>query len=86
MHVHVEDYKANVIYNKKKITISRHNQLRDYIADSSCKACLSPLVETGSGILPKDQSRPADILVPNWSLSRPATFDIKLINLLNYNL
>ena len=27
--------------------------------------------------------RPADILVPNWSLSRPAAFDIKVINPLN---
>ena len=40
-------------------------------------------IEKGSGILPKDQSRPADILVPNWSLSRPAVFDIKVINPLN---
>ena len=84
MHVHVEDYKANVIEDKKKITITRHNQLRDYITDFCCKACLSS-VEEGSGILPKYQSRPADILVPNWSLSRPATFDIKLMNLLSCN-
>ena len=42
-----------------------------------------PTIEKGSGILPKDQSRPADILVPNWSLSCPAAFDIKVINLLN---
>ena len=31
----------------------------------------------------KDQSRPADILVPNWSLSCPTAFDIKVINPLN---
>ena len=42
-----------------------------------------PLCEKGSGIIPKDHSRPADILVPNWFLSRLATFDIKLINPLN---
>ena len=63
--------------------ITRHNQLRDCIADFCHKACLSPQIEKGSGILPKDQSRPADILVPNWSLSRPAAFDIKVINPLN---
>ena len=27
--------------------------------------------------------RPADVLVPNWSLSRPAAFDLKVINPLN---
>ena len=63
--------------------ITRHNQLRDCIADFCHKACLSPQIEKGSGILPKDQSRQADILVPNWSLSRPAAFDIKVINPLN---
>ena len=66
--------------------ITRHNQLRDCIADFCHKACLSPQIEKGSGILPKDQSRPADILVPNWSLSRPAAFDIKVINPLNLQL
>ena len=62
---------------------TRHNQLRDCIADFSHKAYLSPQIERGSGILPKDQSRPADIQVPNWSLYRPAAFDIKVINPLN---
>ena len=63
--------------------ITRHNQLRDCVADFCHKACLSPQIEKGSGILPKYQSRPADILVPNWSLLRPAAFDIKVINPLN---
>ena len=66
--------------------ITRHNQLRDCIADFCHKACLSPQIEKGSGILPKDQSRPADILVPNWSLSRPAAFEIKVINPLNLHI
>ena len=55
---------------------TRHKQLRDCIDDFCHKACLSPQVEKGSGILPKDQSRPVDILVPNWSFSCPAVFDI----------
>ena len=63
--------------------ITRHNQLRDCIADFCHKACLSSQIEKESGFLPKDQSRPADILVPNWSLSCPAAFDIKVINPLN---
>ena len=60
--------------------ITRLNLLRDCIANFYNN---SPQIEIGSGILPKDQSRPADILVPNWSLSRPAAFDIKVINPLN---
>ena len=45
---------------------------------------LAPLLEQGYGIGPaKDRSRPADILIPNWSLSRPAAFDIKVIHPLN---
>ena len=60
--------------------ITRHNQLRDCIADFCNKACLSPRIEKGCGILPKDQSRLADILVPNCL---PAAFYIKLINPLN---
>ena len=41
-------------------------------------------MEQGCGIGPaKDRSRPADILIPNWSLSRSAAFDIKDIHLLN---
>ena len=66
--------------------ITRHNQLRDCIADFCHKACLSPQIEKGCGILPKDQSRPTDNVVPNWSLSRPAAFDIKVINPLNLQL
>ena len=34
--------------------ITRHNLLRDCIADFCNKACLSPQIEKGSGILPKD--------------------------------
>lgn len=30
-----------------------------------------------------DLSRPVDVLVPNWSLSHPAAFDLKVIHLLN---
>ena len=44
-------------------------------------------MEQGWGIGPaKDRSRPADILIPNWSLSRSAAFDIKIIHPLNNSL
>ena len=44
-------------------------------------------MEQGCGIGPaKDRSRPADILIPNWSLSRSAAIDIKVIHPLNNSL
>ena len=67
--------------------VTRHNCIRDCIADFCRRAHLSPLLEQGCGIGPaKDRSRPADILIPNWSLSRSAAFDIKVIHSLNNSL
>ena len=67
--------------------VTRHNCIRDCIADFCRRAHLSPLLEQGCGIGPaKDRSRPADILIPNWSLSRSAAFDIKVIHPLNNSL
>ncbi|KAL5493766.1 hypothetical protein EMCRGX_G014989 [Ephydatia muelleri] len=63
--------------------IARHNKLRDCFANLCSKACLSPQLEKGPGI---DFSRPADVLVPNWSLSNPAAFDLKVIHPLNTDL
>ena len=63
--------------------IARHNKLRDCYANLCSKACLSPQLEKGPGL---DFSRPADVLVPNWSLSNPAAFDLKVIHPLNTDL
>ncbi|KAL5497017.1 hypothetical protein EMCRGX_G013410 [Ephydatia muelleri] len=57
--------------------------LRDCFANLCSEACLSLQLEKGPGL---DFSRPADVLVPNWSLSNPATFDLKVIHLLNTDL
>ena len=35
--------------------------------------------------LKKDRSRLADVLVPNWSLSHSAAFNLKVVNPLNPN-
>ena len=64
-------------------TIVRHNNLRDCFSNLCSKAWLSPQLEKGPGI---NFSRPADVLVPNWSLSYPAAFDLKVIHLLNTDL
>ena len=44
-------------------------------------------MEAGSN-LSKDHShtRPADLLVPNWSLGKPAAFDLSVTSLLNSNI
>ena len=63
--------------------IARHNKLRDCFANLCSKACLSPQLEKGPGL---DFSSPADVLVPNWSLSNPAAFDLKVIHPLNTDL
>ena len=60
--------------------IALHNKLRESFANLCSKACLSPQLEKGPGL---DFSRPADALVPNWSLSNPAAFDLKVIYPLN---
>ncbi|KAL5493821.1 hypothetical protein EMCRGX_G015053 [Ephydatia muelleri] len=71
---------AIALYNMK---IDSADALRDCFANLCSKACLSPQLEKGPGL---DFSRPADYLVPNWSLSNPAAFDLKVIHPLNTDL
>ena len=67
--------------------VTRHNKLRDTLAETCRRAHLSVKVEAGSN-LSKDHShtRPADILVPNWSLGKPAAFDLSVTSPLNDNI
>ena len=48
------------------------------------RACIGARVEAGSG-LGHDQrhTRPADVLVPDWMLGKPAAFDITVTSPLN---
>ena len=57
--------------------VTRHNKLRDTLAETCRRAHLSVKVEAGSN-LTKDHSHtcPADILVPNWSMGKLAAFDL----------
>ena len=64
-------------------TIAWHNKLKDCFANLCSKACLSLQLEKGPGL---DFSRPADVLVPNWSLSHPVAFDLNVIHPLNTDL
>ena len=50
--------------------VSRHNRLRDIFNDFCHSACLAPQLEMGGWS--RDRTRPADVLVSNWALGKPA--------------
>ena len=61
--------------------VSRHNRLRDIFNDFCHSACLAPQLEMGGWS--RDRTRPADVLVPNWVLGKPAAFDLSVTSTLN---
>ena len=61
--------------------ISRHNRLRDIFNDFCHYACLPPQLQTGGWS--KQHTRPADVLVPNWVLGKPAALDLSVTSTLN---
>ena len=58
--------------------ISRHNHLRDALYETAVAAGLGPIKE-GRALLPGDDRRPADILVPNWAGGRDAAMDVTVV-------
>eukprot|EP00731_Ephydatia_muelleri_P006092 Em0003g340a len=63
--------------------VYRHNLLRDVFADS-CRLAHLPVKLEGNNLTPDhDHSRPADVLVHNWSLGKPAAFDFCVTSPLN---
>ena len=67
--------------------VVRHNALRDVFAQFCHRARLGRQLEVGHGSGgDSTNSRPADILVPNWMIGKPAAFDlITAVSLLNSN-
>ena len=64
--------------------VLRHNSLRDVFVEFCHRACLGGQVEVGSGLgLDRLHSRPADVLVNNWHLGKPAAFDLTITSPLN---
>ena len=54
-----------------------HNHLRDAFVEFFYQAHTSVKLEGGSGLTPDlSYSRPADLLVRDWTQSKPAAFDI----------
>ena len=61
-----------------------HKHLRNVLVETCRRAHLSVKVEMGSNLTSDhDHSRPADILLPNWALGKPAAFDISVTSPLN---
>ena len=56
-------------------------RLRDIFNDFCHSACLAPQLEMGGWS--RDRTRPADVLVPNWVLGKPAAFDLSVTSTLN---
>ena len=61
--------------------VSRHNALRDYLYNVCRQAGFCPALEQGAG-LDGTRTRPADILIPTWSLGRAGAIDVTCTNLL----
>ena len=57
--------------------ISGHNALRDAIFETAVAAGLGPVKE-GCFLLPGNDQRPADVLVPNWTSGKDVAMDVKV--------
>jgi hypothetical protein len=60
---------------------SRHNSRRNTIFNSCRRALLNPILEQGASL-----TRPADILIPVWSLGRSGAIDVTVAYPLNHNI
>ena len=64
--------------------VIHHNHLHNVLVETCHRAHLNVKVEMDSNLTSDhDHSRPADILLPNWALGKPAAFDISVTSPLN---
>ena len=64
--------------------VSRHNVIRNTIHDVCRRAALSPILEQGAGLDNEGTlSRPADILIPTWTMGKAGALDITVVHPLN---
>ena len=59
--------------------ISRHNHLRDHLHDTAVAAGLGPAREVRF-LIPGEDSRPADVLLPHWVGGKDAALDVTVVN------
>ena len=64
--------------------VTRHNRLRDVLVEYCHLADVGCQVEMGSGWgSVKSRTRPADVLILNWSLGKPVALDLTVTSPLN---
>ena len=64
--------------------VPHHNKLCGVFVECCRGANVSAQVEVGSGFgHDKHNTRPADVLLPNWSLGKPVAFDLTVTSPLN---
>ena len=67
--------------------VFRHNRLRDILAETCRRAHFSVQVEAGCNLTPDhSHSRPADVLISNWTPGKTAACDISVTSPLNSNI
>ena len=59
--------------------ISRHNHLRDHLHDVAAAAGLGPRKEVRF-LIPGNDSRPADVLLPHWKQGKDVALDVAVVN------
>ena len=59
--------------------VSRHNALRDALYSTAVAASLGPSRE-GRFLLPGDDRRPADVLIPHWTGGQDTAWDVTVIH------
>ena len=65
---------------------AHHNALREFFPQFCHRAWLGGQLEVGHGSgADSPNSRPADILVPNWMIGKPAVLDLIVVSPLNSN-
>ena len=61
------------------LNINISNRIRDTVFELCQRAYLGVQLEAGSSLHDEErQTRPADILVPNWELGQPAAVDLSI--------
>jgi hypothetical protein len=59
--------------------IARHNHLRDHLYPTAVCSALG-LTREDRALIPNSNSRPADVLIPNWTNGLDTAMDVTLVN------
>ena len=83
MHVDHFGHHALTCKNGSDV-LSHHNRIRDTLFEFCQRACLGAQLEARSSLgHDARQTRPVDILIPNWELGKSAAIDLCITSPLN---